>query len=74
MPTFKDHFSKQSDLYVKHRPHYPSELYQYLASLTPAHELAWDCGTGNGQAAVALAGFYNEVIASDPSQQQVQQQ
>jgi SAM-dependent methyltransferase len=71
MASFKDNFSKQSDLYMKYRPHYPVELYQFLASLTEDHDLAWDCGTGNGQAAVGLAAFYNKVIATDPSEQQI---
>jgi ubiquinone/menaquinone biosynthesis C-methylase UbiE len=71
MTTFKDNFSKQSDIYVKYRPHYPTELYSYLASLTKSHQLAWDCGTGNGQAAIGLAGFYDRIIATDPSEQQI---
>jgi SAM-dependent methyltransferase len=69
--NFKDNFSAQSDLYVRYRPHYPSELYDFLASLTPQHELAWDCGTGNGQAAIGLAPYYKQVIATDPSPQQI---
>jgi SAM-dependent methyltransferase len=71
MSLFKDNFSKQSDLYVKHRPHYPAELYGYLSSLSPEHELAWDCGTGNGQAAIGLAEYYKQVVATDPSEQQI---
>jgi hypothetical protein len=31
------------------------------------HELAWDCGTGNGQAARGWPHF-DRVIATDPSQ------
>lgn len=69
--TFKDNFSKQADLYVKYRPHYPRELYAYLSSLTPAHTLVWDCGTGNGQAAIGLAELYDNVIATDPSEKQI---
>jgi SAM-dependent methyltransferase len=71
MANFKDNFSRQSDIYAKYRPHYPKELYAYLASLTNEHELAWDCGTGNGHAAIDLANFYNKVIATDPSEQQI---
>ncbi len=55
MPAFKDNFSKQSGIYARYRPHYPEELFAYLATLTEKHELAWDCGTGNGQAATGLA-------------------
>jgi SAM-dependent methyltransferase len=71
MHVFKDNFSKQSDLYVKYRPLYPTELYSFLASLSAEHQLAWDCGTGNGQAAIGLADFYDRVFATDPSAQQI---
>ncbi len=71
MSGFKDNFSKQSDLYVKYRPHYPGGLFSFLSSLTPEHKLCWDCGTGNGQAAVYLAEYYDKVIATDPSEEQI---
>lgn len=71
MNTFKDHFSKQAGIYVQYRPTYPKELYAYLASLMKDHFLAWDCGTGNGQSAVQLTEFYEQVYASDPSEQQI---
>lgn len=71
MTDFKDHFSKQSDIYFKYRPSYPTELYVYLSSLTETHELAWDCGTGNGQAAVSLTQYFQQVYATDPSEQQI---
>lgn len=72
MELFKDYFSRQSDIYVKYRPLYPQALYAYLASLTERHDLAWDCGTGNGQAAVGLATYYNKVVATDPSSKQIE--
>jgi SAM-dependent methyltransferase len=68
---FKDNFSKQSGIYARFRPQYPPELYTYLASLTTQHETAWDCGTGNGQAAIGLAELYQHIIATDPSEQQI---
>jgi SAM-dependent methyltransferase len=68
---FKDHFSVHSVDYAKHRPSYPRELFQYLASVAPARERAWDCATGNGQAARGLADFFSKVIATDASQSQV---
>src|SRR4051812_35996958 len=68
---FKDNFSKQSNIYVKYRPHYPVELYNFLFSLTQEHKSVWDCGTGNGQAATGLADFYEHVIATDPSEEQI---
>jgi ubiquinone/menaquinone biosynthesis C-methylase UbiE len=69
--AFKDHFSSQPENYQKYRPRYPDSLYQWLASLTPATDMAWDCATGNGQAALPLAGYFRQVIATDGSEQQV---
>lgn len=71
MQNFKDNFSVQAGIYAKYRPQYPKELYTYLASLTKEHSLAWDCGTGNGQAAVGLADYYDKIIATDPSEEQI---
>ncbi len=71
MATFNDNFSKQASIYAQYRPSYPHELYDYLSELTPTHELAWDCGTGNGQSAIHLADFYDLVYASDPSEAQI---
>lgn len=68
---YKDHFSRQAQEYARHRPRYPSALFDYLASLTPEHTLAWDCGTGNGQAAVELARHYERVVATDASADQI---
>ena len=71
MVAFKDHFSKQAADYAKFRPRYPHELFEYLGSLTPSRKLAWDCGTGNGQAAVGLASVFDRVIATDASEKQI---
>ncbi|HEY0005233.1 MAG TPA: class I SAM-dependent methyltransferase [Pyrinomonadaceae bacterium] len=69
--NFKDHFSTHSVDYAKYRPLYPAELFAYLASLVFARERAWDCATGNGQAAQGLARFFEHVIATDASQSQI---
>jgi ubiquinone/menaquinone biosynthesis C-methylase UbiE len=68
---FKDHFSKQAAEYAKFRPRYPGAMFEYLAGLTPAQELAWDCATGNGQAAIGLAAVFKKVIATDASDEQI---
>jgi SAM-dependent methyltransferase len=68
---FKDHFSKQAAEYAKFRPRYPQELFNYLGSIAPSRQLAWDCGTGNGQAAVGLALVFDHLIATDPSEKQI---
>src|SRR5205809_3213153 len=69
--TFKDHFSQQAIDYARFRPQYPRELFQHIASLAPNDQLALDCATGNGQAAVALAEFFEKVIALDASEEQI---
>ena len=68
---FKDHFSKQAADYAKFRPRYPTELFRWLASIAPANDLAWDCATGSGQAAVELVEVFLRVIATDASQKQI---
>ena len=70
--TFKDHFSHHAIDYARYRPDYPAELFEFLASVVKQHDLAWDCGTGNGQAALQLAGNFDRVIATDPSEKQIQ--
>ena len=69
--NFEDHFSKQSQTYAQYRPQYPDEIYAYLASVAPGHSLAWDCGTGNGQAAIGLAKYFDKVYATDASAEQI---
>lgn len=68
---FKDHFSKVAQQYTQFRPRYPRELFQFLASLPSQRDCAWDCGTGNGQAAVDLAEHFARVVATDPSAEQI---
>lgn len=69
--SFKDHFSRQAADYATFRPGYPQKLFDYLGSIAPNRQLAWDCGTGNGQAAVGLASVFDYVIATDASEKQI---
>lgn len=71
--SFKDHFSTQAATYAKARPTYPAALFAELARLAPGRALAWDAGTGNGQAAVALAAHFERVVATEPSAAQLAQ-
>ncbi|KAL8159127.1 hypothetical protein V2J09_000664 [Rumex salicifolius] len=64
-------FDKQADLYLDARPDYPKEWYSWLAARTLHHSLAWDAGTGNGQAAIAVAEHYEQVLATDVSESQL---
>jgi SAM-dependent methyltransferase len=69
--TFKDHFSGHADAYARYRPDYPAALYRFLAAEAPDHGRAWDCATGNGQAAIGLAPFFERIIATDASAEQI---
>lgn len=71
--SFADHFSLQAAAYRLHRPGYPAALFDFLADLAPARELAWDCGCGSGQATRDLALRFARVIATDPSAAQLAQ-
>jgi len=70
--AFNDYFSEHSRVYAEARPDYPEELFEYLAAQCERHELAWDCATGNGQAAASLARIFERVIATDGSADQLQ--
>jgi len=69
--TFKDYFSKLAPKYTQYRPHYPRDLFTYLAKLPTGRQLAWDCATGSGQAAVGLADYFDQIIATDASEKQI---
>src|SRR4051794_23736854 len=69
--TFKDHFSNRAEIYAQYRPHYPHELFEWLATLVTSHETVWDCAAGSGQASVELAGIFDHVIATDASEKQI---
>ena len=53
------------------RPTYPEELFDWLAGIAPQRKLAWDCGAGSGQAAVALAARFEQVLGTDISAAQL---
>ena len=64
-------FSIHSSLYASHRPTYPRELFICLNKLCAKHEFAWDAATGNGQAAVVCAEFFQTIEATDISLEQI---
>jgi SAM-dependent methyltransferase len=70
-PDFKDHFSGHAGQYTRYRPGYPQDLFRSLAALAPDLECAWDCATGNGQAALGLAAHFSRVEATDASAKQI---
>ena len=67
--SFADHFSTIAARYASYRPTYPAALVDALAR--EASGVAWDVGCGNGQLSVALAEKFSRVIATDPSQAQL---
>jgi SAM-dependent methyltransferase len=71
MSGFKDHFSRQSAAYSRHRPGYPPELIDFVANQSRTRGLAIDCATGSGQAALQLAAHFERVLAVDGSQAQL---
>jgi SAM-dependent methyltransferase len=64
---FHDHFSGVAAAYRAFRPVYPPALFEWLAALAPARDLALDCGCGTGQASAGLAERFARVLAVDPS-------
>jgi ubiquinone/menaquinone biosynthesis C-methylase UbiE len=67
----KDLFSEKADLYAQYRPTYPEALFEYILSFVKEKGVAWDCATGNGQAAVRLAESFVRIEATDISEAQL---
>jgi SAM-dependent methyltransferase len=68
---FHNYFGPQAGRYREFRPKYPAALFHYLATIGGGTRLAWDCATGNGQAAVRLAERFARVVATDPSDEMI---
>lgn len=66
-----DHFSSVSAAYSAFRPRYPAALIDYFVSLAPRRRIAWDCGTGSGQATADIARRFEFVVATDLSADQL---
>lgn len=58
-------------MYAVYRPEYPSKLFEFVASLPRSHRVALDCATGNGQAARGLVAWFDRVVATDASAEQI---
>jgi ubiquinone/menaquinone biosynthesis C-methylase UbiE len=65
-------FDLGSSDYAAARPSYPVDLYRFLAARCRKTERAWDCACGNGQAALGLSEFFDEVHATDLSPNQLE--
>lgn len=64
-------FTAVAKQYAEYRPHYPNELAAQLAALCRSRERAWDIGCGSGQLTQSLAPQFARVVATDPSQGQL---
>jgi SAM-dependent methyltransferase len=69
MKHAQDHFSSIAPQYAVGRIGYPEGLYRFLNSQCHGKDLAWDCATGSGQAALDLAQTFSRVIATDISEE-----
>ncbi len=58
--------------YSQFRPRYSDALLKWVASTAKEHGVLWDCATGNGQAAVGLARYFKQVIATDSAASQIE--
>ena len=69
----KDNFSHQSADYANFRPQYPKEIFDEIKTRLKSSTCAWDCATGNGQVAKELSKFFEDVKATDISENQLNQ-
>jgi ubiquinone/menaquinone biosynthesis C-methylase UbiE len=66
-------FASEAAEYAHLRPTYPENLFEFLATIVASRNIAWDCATGNGQAATHLARHFRQVLATDESGEMIAQ-
>ena len=66
-------FAAEAADYAHLRPSYPNDLFEFLATVVLSRDVAWDCATGNGQAAGHLSRYFERVIATDESAEMIAQ-
>ena len=64
-------FNTGSDLYARARPRYPDEFYAWLVTQTGNHTRLWDCACGNGQVSRGMVPWFDEISATDISENQI---
>ncbi|NHC03774.1 class I SAM-dependent methyltransferase [Acinetobacter sp. 187] len=69
----KDLFSECSALYQQARPSYPHSVISEILNYVPSRHFAWDCGAGSGQFTQLLAPYFEQIVATDMSAQQLHQ-
>lgn len=70
-PEALNTFTTAPDAYARSRPLYPEALFAWIVATCRNRDVVWDCATGNGQAAIALARLFTQVEATDISPEQV---
>src|SRR3954453_18005353 len=71
MDIYEDFTPEDAETYAGARPEYPPTLFDLLRERCHGRDLAWDCATGNGQAAVRLTPWFRSVVAPDSSRNQL---
>ena len=71
--TMKDLFSQHSLRYKQARPNYSIQILKEILQHVPERGLAWDCGAGSGQFTQLLAPHFQQILATDLSQAQLDQ-
>jgi SAM-dependent methyltransferase len=66
-------FAAEAADYAHLRPTYPDDLFEFLATVVLSRDVAWDCATGNGQAARHLSRYFERVKATDESAEMIAQ-
>ena len=66
-------FASEAAQYAHLRPTYPDGLFTFLSTTVASRDVAWDCATGNGQAARHVAKYFGRVIAIDESAEMMAQ-
>jgi ubiquinone/menaquinone biosynthesis C-methylase UbiE len=66
-------FAAEAADYAHLRPTYPDDLFEFLATVVLSRDVAWDCATGNGQAARHLSKYFERVVATDESAEMIAQ-
>ncbi len=64
-------FATEAAQYAHLRLIDPDELFNFLSTTVASRDVAWDCATGNGQAATHLARYFGRIIATDESEEMI---
>ena len=64
-------FGARAGAYASFRPEYPPALFTWLAANSPSRQRALDIACGNGQASRPLGKYFDQVLASDASHEQL---